>query len=62
MHHAMVRYEYTKEDEPDEFESFGVPLSLIMAKHPEQFDAEMFGTIEAAEPTAENEDGASIKN
>mmetsp|Transcript_6006 Transcript_6006/g.12656 ORF Transcript_6006/g.12656 Transcript_6006/m.12656 type:complete len:265 (-) Transcript_6006:2536-3330(-) len=36
---------------PDEFESYGFPLSLITAKHPEQFDSEMFGTIEAAEAT-----------
>ena len=49
MHHAMDRFEYPEEDEPDEFESYGFPLSLIMAKHPEQFDSEVFGTVEAAE-------------
>jgi hypothetical protein len=48
VHHAMTVFDFPGTDEPDEFESYGFPLSLIMAKHPEQFDAEMFGTIEPA--------------
>jgi hypothetical protein len=46
MHHAMTVFDFPGTDEPDECESYGFWLSLIMAKHPEQFDAQMFGTID----------------
>ena len=49
MHHALIRYSWSATDKPDEFTSFGVPLPLIMAKHPEQFDDKMFGSIETKE-------------
>ena len=49
MHHAMIRYSWSTTDQPDEFTSYGVPLPLIMAKHPEQFDVKMFGHIETNE-------------
>jgi hypothetical protein len=48
MHHALVHFNLPRDDEPDEYEAYGFPLSLIMAKHPEQFDAEMFGPLEPA--------------
>ena len=44
----MDRFEYSEGEKPDEFKSYGVSLSFIIAKHPEQFDSEMFGTIETA--------------
>jgi len=57
MHHAMNVFDFPGTDEPDEFESCGFPLSLIMARHPEQFDAQMFGTIEPAAVGGSEQDG-----
>lgn len=50
MHHSMTTFEfpYGNSNRPNEFESYGIPLTLIMAKHFEQFDPQMFGIIESA--------------
>jgi hypothetical protein len=48
MHHAFVRYRWPGYEKPAEYESFGVPLARIMAKHPDQFDKEMYGELEIA--------------
>lgn len=46
MHHAMNVFDFPGTDEPDAFESYGFPLSMIMTRHLAQFGAQMFGTIE----------------
>jgi hypothetical protein len=38
MHHAMICYQWPETDKPNKYESFGVSLATIMAKHQEQFD------------------------
>jgi len=48
MHHAIIKFSWPGCEKPPEFEAFGSPLSLVMAKHPEQFDEQMFGSIETA--------------
>ncbi|CAB9523926.1 expressed unknown protein [Seminavis robusta] len=48
MHHALVRYPWPGYNKPVEYGSFGVPLAPIMAKHPDQFDKEMYGELETA--------------
>lgn len=54
MHHAMICYRWPGTDKPHEYESFGVSLAPVMATHQEQFDEQMYGSIEAP---SDNMDG-----
>ena len=61
MHHAIFKFSWPGTEKPPQFEAHGVPLSLIMAKHPEQFDEQMFGSIETGPDGDRGEqDGSAV--
>jgi len=45
MQHVCACYRREESEKPDEFETFGTPLTPIVVEHPGQFDEEMFGAI-----------------
>jgi len=46
IHHAMIAYSWPGVQKPNEHVSFGVPLAKIMAKHPNYFGEDTYGSIE----------------